>query len=60
MFVIIGQAETETLKKQYQKLMDGYGCLGVLKLNIGESSSLQTVVHMLLLNLTTSAFWPTV
>ncbi|XP_033638398.1 synaptojanin-1-like [Asterias rubens] len=41
---VLCQAETETLKKQYQKLMDGYGCLGVLKLNIGEQTILYLVI----------------
>ncbi|XP_038053185.1 synaptojanin-1-like [Patiria miniata] len=41
---VLSQAETETLKRQYQKLMDGYGCLGVLKLNIGEQTVLYLVI----------------
>ena len=28
-------AETETIKKQYTKILDAYGCLGVLSLNVG-------------------------
>jgi hypothetical protein len=32
---IAAQQETESVKKQYTKLLDGYGCLGVLQLNAG-------------------------
>jgi len=28
-------AETDTIKKQYTKVLDAYGCLGVLSLNVG-------------------------
>ncbi|XP_022094958.1 synaptojanin-1-like isoform X2 [Acanthaster planci] len=41
---VLSQAETEALKRQYQKLVDGYGCLGVLKLNIGEQTILYLVI----------------
>ena len=27
--------ETESVKRQYTKLLDAYGCLGVLQLNAG-------------------------
>jgi hypothetical protein len=30
--------ETESVKKQYTKLLDGYGCLGVLQLNAGKQA----------------------
>jgi hypothetical protein len=32
--------ETDTIKKQYTKILDAYGCLGVLSLNIGGKSYL--------------------
>ncbi|XP_053385173.1 synaptojanin-1-like [Mercenaria mercenaria] len=32
---ILSSAETETIKKQYTKILDAYGCLGVLSLNVG-------------------------
>lgn len=33
-----GQTETEAVKKQYVKIQDAYGCLGVLQINAGNSS----------------------
>lgn len=36
--------ELETIKKQYVKITDAYGCLGVLQVNAGDSS-----VHYLVL-----------
>ncbi|GFG38407.1 hypothetical protein Cfor_12437, partial [Coptotermes formosanus] len=36
--------ETESVKKHYRKLLDGYGCLGVLQLNAGESTVLYLVL----------------
>ncbi|KAJ4444744.1 hypothetical protein ANN_06541 [Periplaneta americana] len=36
--------ETESVKKQYTKLLDAYGCLGVLQLNAGESTVLYLVL----------------
>jgi synaptojanin len=30
--------ETEAVRKQYSKILDAYGCLGVLQLNAGEST----------------------
>ena len=30
--------ELETIKKQYVKIADAYGCLGVLQVNVGETS----------------------
>lgn len=32
---LTASAETETIKKQYTKILDAYGCLGVLSLNVG-------------------------
>lgn len=37
-------AETDAIRKQYTKLTDAYGCLGVLQLNAGESSVLYLVL----------------
>lgn len=31
------QWETESIKKGYSKVFDAYGCLGVLKINLGKS-----------------------
>lgn len=36
--------ELETIKKQYVKITDAYGCLGVLQVNAGESSVLYLVL----------------
>lgn len=36
--------ELETIKKQYVKITDAYGCLGVLQVNAGESSQLYLVL----------------
>lgn len=36
--------ETESLKAQYTKLLDAYGCLGVLQLNAGENTLLYLVL----------------
>lgn len=38
------QQETEIIKKQYTKVCDAYGCLGVLQLNAGESTVLFLVL----------------
>ena len=34
-FIFPASAETETIRKQYSKILDAYGCLGVLSLNVG-------------------------
>ena len=36
--------ETEAVRKQYSKIVDAYGCLGVLQLNAGESTILYLVM----------------
>lgn len=36
--------ETEAVKKQYTKILDAYGCLGVLQLNAGENTVLYLVM----------------
>ncbi|XP_021342465.1 synaptojanin-1-like isoform X1 [Mizuhopecten yessoensis] len=41
---ILSAAETETIKRQYVKIVDAYGCLGVLNLNIGEENILYLVL----------------
>ncbi|XP_041467097.1 synaptojanin-1-like isoform X2 [Lytechinus variegatus] len=35
---VLSIAETESLRKQYQKMTDAYGCLGALRLNVGDES----------------------
>ncbi|XP_014362575.2 synaptojanin-1 [Papilio machaon] len=42
--VSLSSQETETLRKQYHKIADAYGCLGVLQLNAGESCLLYLVL----------------
>lgn len=42
-FVTAAQ-ETEIIRKNYTKIQDAYGCLGVLQLNAGETSVLYLVV----------------
>ncbi|XP_028034251.1 synaptojanin-1 [Bombyx mandarina] len=42
--VSLSSQETETLRKQYHKVADAYGCLGVLQLNSGESCLLYLVL----------------
>ena len=34
------QWETESIKKGYSKVTDAYGCLGVLKVNLGKKRHL--------------------
>ncbi|KAJ9600882.1 hypothetical protein L9F63_000994, partial [Diploptera punctata] len=41
---VLSTQETESVKKQYTKLLDAYGCLGVLQLNAGESTVLYLVL----------------
>ncbi|XP_069133360.1 synaptojanin-1-like isoform X2 [Argopecten irradians] len=41
---VLSAAETETIKRQYVKILDAYGCLGVLNLNIGEENILYLVL----------------
>ncbi|PSN48304.1 Synaptojanin-1 [Blattella germanica] len=41
---VLSSQETESVKKQYTKLLDAYGCLGVLQLNAGESTVLYLVL----------------
>ncbi|XP_015111284.1 synaptojanin-1 [Diachasma alloeum] len=41
---VLSAQETESLKVQYTKLLDAYGCLGVLQLNAGENTLLYLVV----------------
>ncbi|KAJ8950358.1 hypothetical protein NQ314_007893, partial [Rhamnusium bicolor] len=41
---ILSAQETDAVKKQYSKILDAYGCLGVLRLNDGESTVLYLVM----------------
>nr|CAH7720709.1 unnamed protein product [Callosobruchus chinensis] len=41
---VLSSQEIETIKKQYTKLLDAYGCLGVLQMNSGESTLLYLVM----------------
>ncbi|XP_011307033.1 synaptojanin-1 [Fopius arisanus] len=41
---VLSAQETESLKVQYTKLLDAYGCLGVLQLNAGENTLLYLVL----------------
>ncbi|KAF7992176.1 hypothetical protein HCN44_001501 [Aphidius gifuensis] len=41
---VLSPQETESLKIQYTKLLDAYGCLGVLQLNAGENTLLYLVL----------------
>ncbi|KAG8310932.1 synaptojanin-1 [Homalodisca vitripennis] len=41
---VLSAQETESVKRQYTKLCDAYGCLGVLQLNAGENTLLYLVV----------------
>ncbi|KAL3841607.1 hypothetical protein ACJMK2_019724 [Sinanodonta woodiana] len=40
----LSSAEVDTIKKQYTKIHDAYGCLGVLNLNTGEEQVLYLVL----------------
>lgn len=42
--LFVAAQELETIKKQYIKIADAYGCLGVLQVNAGESSVLYLVL----------------
>ena len=37
-----GPSEVEVIKKQYTKLFDAYGCLGMLQINSGWFSTIQS------------------
>lgn len=37
---VLSAQETESVKRQYTKMCDAYGCLGVIQLNVGESTLL--------------------
>uniref|UniRef100_A0A0K8VGA8 phosphoinositide 5-phosphatase n=2 Tax=Bactrocera latifrons TaxID=174628 RepID=A0A0K8VGA8_BACLA len=41
---LLSTQETDVIRKQYTKLCDAYGCLGVLQLNAGESTVLFLVL----------------
>ncbi|XP_037946107.1 synaptojanin-1-like [Teleopsis dalmanni] len=41
---LLTSQETEVIRKQYSKVCDAYGCLGVLQLNAGESTVLFLVL----------------
>ncbi|XP_052126016.1 synaptojanin-1 [Frankliniella occidentalis] len=41
---VLSPQETESVKRQYTKLLDAYGCLGVLQLNAGETTVLYLVM----------------
>lgn len=41
---VLSAEETDSVKRQYTKLCDAYGCLGVLQLNAGENTLLYLVV----------------
>ncbi|XP_031549964.1 synaptojanin-1-like [Actinia tenebrosa] len=40
----LSQLETETIKKNYTKVVDAYGCLGVLKINLDEEETIYFLV----------------
>lgn len=42
--VVAASQETESIRKQYTKILDAYGCLGVLQLFAGEQSVLYLVM----------------
>lgn len=44
MCCVVAAQETEAVKRQYTKILDAYGCLGVLQLNAGESNVLYLVM----------------
>lgn len=41
---VLSSQETDSMKRQYSKLLDAYGCLGVLQLNAGENTVLYLVL----------------
>ncbi|XP_052872010.1 synaptojanin-1 [Anopheles cruzii] len=41
---VLSAQETEIVRKQYTKVLDAYGCLGVLQLNAGDTSLLYLVM----------------
>lgn len=41
---VLSSQETDSMKRQYTKLLDAYGCLGVLQLNAGENTVLYLVL----------------
>lgn len=43
-YIFLAVQETEAVKKQYTKILDAYGCLGVLQLYSGESTLLYLVM----------------
>ncbi|KAK7099032.1 synaptojanin-1-like [Littorina saxatilis] len=47
--VVLSSWEVEPLKKQYTKILDAYGCLGVLSLNTGSKPSGDTFIHYLVM-----------
>lgn len=49
--VVLSSWEMESVKKQYTKVLDAYGCLGVLSLNVGfDRASEQTIfIHYLVM-----------
>ncbi|KAL8579227.1 Synaptojanin-1 [Nucella lapillus] len=47
--VVLSSWEVEGLKKQYSKLLDAYGCLGVLSLSARQAPTGSTVIHYLVM-----------
>ncbi|XP_013387463.1 synaptojanin-1 isoform X2 [Lingula anatina] len=45
---VLSDVETETIKKQYTKIVDAYGCLGVLTLSIVQDGALVNVLYLVL------------
>lgn len=41
---LLAAQETDAVKKQYSKILDAYGCLGVLQQNSGELTTLYLVM----------------
>ncbi|XP_052229766.1 synaptojanin-1-like [Dreissena polymorpha] len=41
---VLSSAETDTIKRQYIKVLDAYGCLGVLSVNVGGDTNLLFLV----------------
>jgi len=39
LFFCLGMNEYEGVKKNYTKVLDAYGCLGIMRINAGENNS---------------------
>lgn len=61
LFLLVAAAEKEAIKNTYTKIVDAYGILGVLRLNLGKlHKHLYSLLNVAAFSWVQSRFWPPV